>query len=109
MRVRIHKGVLECDKGDGKFVPQLCLRMIGVELDSFRSAPLCNTTCPLLDTPCNGKGRKGTNTISGCEFEMLSSIPIEFDKLEDPPASVTIGSTNRMKLFDSAKPDGGLV
>jgi hypothetical protein len=90
LKVRIHKGVLECDKGDGKFVPQLCLRMMGVEMESFKSPPLCTTACPLLDRPCNEKKTskkcKGEYTISGCEFEIMSEIPIEFDKDESQPS-----------------------
>ena len=85
MKVRIHKGVLECDKGDGKYVPQVCVRMMGMDIESFRAEPLCRTSCPLLDAPCNCKGKKGLNTIAGCEFEMLSEIAIEFDLETESP------------------------
>ena len=89
MKVRIHKGVLECDKGDGKYVPQLCIRQMGMDMETFRAPPQCTTACPLLDAPCScgkckkGKG-KGKHVISGCEFEILSEIPIKFDDIEHP-------------------------
>lgn len=86
MKVRIRKGILECDKGDGKYVPQLCLRKMDLETDTFRGGPMCSVGCPLLDAPINdgkttkaGKLRlKQMHTITGCEFMMNSTVPIEF-------------------------------